>query len=95
MFHFQLKLGYQQPAKLLAWIRGAASKAGDKVPVIIWKKKNQPDDNALVFLRLKDWEDLHGPTQTEIYLTQIDRHMIMTPELAELLKNAPGSLEKG
>ena len=50
------------PSYLRDWLRGivgAGERAGS-VGVVVWKPPRARDDDALVVLRLKDWEALHG-----------------------------------
>jgi hypothetical protein len=59
---YQAKCGYKQPSYLLEWLSGICGTAQriDKVGVVVWKPKGKQDIDALVFLRWKDWVDLHG-----------------------------------
>ena len=64
MFAIQTKLRRGMPMFLRDWldgIRAAAARHG-KVGVVIWKPPGVRDDNAVVLLSLRDWEDLHGRT---------------------------------
>jgi len=65
MFAAQVKLGYDEPAYLRAWLNqivGLAKRLG-KVGVLVRKPKRMHDDNALVVLRYADWLELHGPAR--------------------------------
>ena len=46
----------------LSWLRGivGAGERANAVGVVVWKPPRARDDDALVILRLKDWEALHG-----------------------------------
>lgn len=62
MFCIQAKLRKRMPTFLSDWldgIRAAAAKHG-KIGIVIWKTPGRHDDNAVVLLSLKDWQDLHG-----------------------------------
>ena len=46
----------------LDWLRGIVS-AGERkgsIGVVVWKAPHGRDDDAVVLLRLRDWEALHG-----------------------------------
>ena len=61
-FVYQCKLRRGLPAYLRDWLRGIVS-AGDRcgsTGILIWKAPGARDDDALVLLRLRDWEDWHG-----------------------------------
>ena len=61
-FQYQCKLRRGVPSYLRDWLRGIVS-AGERkgsVGVVIWKQPNARDDDAVVVLRLADWQDLHG-----------------------------------
>ena len=59
---YQAKCGYKQPGYLLTWLAAISATAGrlGKVGVVVWKPKHARDTDALVFLRWRDWVDLHG-----------------------------------
>ena len=61
-FVYQAKLRRGLPSYLSEWLRGIVS-AGERkgsIGVVVWKAPRARDDDALVVLRLRDWEDLHG-----------------------------------
>ena len=61
-FVYQAKLRRGVPSYLRGWLRGIV-KAGarkDSIGVVIWKQPNARDDDAVVVLRLADWQALHG-----------------------------------
>ena len=61
-FQYQCKLRKGVPAYLRDWLSGiveAGARRGS-VGVVVWKAPNARDDDAVVLLRLRDWEDLHG-----------------------------------
>ena len=61
-FCYQAKLRRGVPSYLLDWIRGIVG-AGERkgsIGVVVWKAPRARDDDALVILRLKDWQALHG-----------------------------------
>ena len=61
-FSYQCKLRRGLPSYLRDWLRGIVS-AGERsgaTGVVIWKQPNARDDDAVVVLRLKDWQDWHG-----------------------------------
>jgi hypothetical protein len=62
LFNYQCKLRRGQPSYLREWLSGivgTATEAG-RIGIVIWKEPGRKDDEALVVLRLKDWQDLHG-----------------------------------
>ena len=61
-FCYQAKLRRRLPSYLREWLRGIVS-AGDRngsIGVVVWKAPNGRDDDAVVVLRLRDWQALHG-----------------------------------
>ena len=61
-FQYQCKLRRGVPSYLRDWLRGIVS-AGERVNavgVVIWKAPHGRDDDAVVVLRLADWQALHG-----------------------------------
>ena len=61
-FVYQAKLRRGLPSYLREWLRGIAA-AGERAGatgVVVWKSPRTLDDDAVVVLRLKDWQDLHG-----------------------------------
>ena len=61
-FVYQAKLRRGLPSYLREWLRGivAAGERSGATGVLIWKQPNARDDDAVVVLRLKDWQDWHG-----------------------------------
>ena len=62
-FVYQAKLRRGLPSYLREWLRGIVS-AGERanaVGIVVWKAPHKPDDDAVVILRLKDWQELCGP----------------------------------
>ena len=61
-FQYQCKLRRGMPGYLREWLRGivAAGERCGSTGVVVWKAPNARDDDAVVVLRLRDWEDLHG-----------------------------------
>ncbi len=63
-FVYQAKLRQRMPSYLRDWLRGivgaAERQATPTTGVVVWKAPNARDDDAVVVLRLKDWEALHG-----------------------------------
>ena len=61
-FVYQAKLRRGVPSYMRSWLRGIVEAGARKgsIGVLIWKAPNARDDDSLVLLRLKDWEDLHG-----------------------------------
>ena len=62
-FVYQAKLRRGLPSYLRDWLRGitAAGARKNATGVVVWKAPHKPDDEAVVILRLKDWQALHGP----------------------------------
>lgn len=62
LFCFQFKLRRRLPTWLWAWLDGVSSVARPvgKIGVLVLKVPHQRDTDALVVLRWKDWQDLHG-----------------------------------
>ena len=61
-FCYQAKLRRGLPSYLREWLRGivAAGERSGTTGVVIWKSPGALDDDAVVVLRLKDWQDWHG-----------------------------------
>ena len=62
-FVYQAKLRRGLPSYLREWLRGivaAGERSGGATGVVVWKAPNARDDDAVVVLRLRDWQDLHG-----------------------------------
>ena len=62
-FVYQAKLRRGLPSYLREWLRGivaAGERSGGATGVVVWKAPNARDDDAVVVLRLKDWQALHG-----------------------------------
>ena len=66
-FVYQAKLRRGLPSYLRDWLRGivAAGERKDAMDVVIWKAPRALDDEAVVILRLQDWQNLHGPQKNE------------------------------
>ena len=62
-FVYQAKLRRGLPSCLRDWLRGivAAGERSGTTGVVVWKAPRALDDDAVVVLRLKDWQALHGP----------------------------------
>ena len=61
-FVYQAKLRRGVPSYMRSWLRGIVE-AGERhgsIGVVVWKPPRARDDDALVVLRLRDWQDLHG-----------------------------------
>ena len=61
-FCYQAKLRRGLPSYLREWLRGI-TEAGERsgtTGVVIWKQPHARDDDAVVVLRLKDWQAWHG-----------------------------------
>ena len=61
-FCYQAKLRRGQPSYLRAWLKGivAAGERSGTTGVVVWKQPGARDDDAVVVLRLRDWQDWHG-----------------------------------
>ena len=56
------------PSYLKDWLRGivaAGERKGGSTGVVVWKAPNARDDDAVVVLRLRDWQDWHGVEDNE------------------------------
>ena len=62
-FVYQAKLRRGLPSYLRDWLRGivAAGERSGTTGVVVWKTPREKDDDAVVVLRLLDWQKLHGP----------------------------------
>jgi len=58
----QCKLGYRMPGYLLKWLEGMVKwrdeHAKEKVACVVWKRKYHDDKDALVVLRLEDFQQI-------------------------------------
>ena len=61
-FVYQAKLRRGLPSYLRDWLRGivAAGERSGTTGVVVWKSPRALDDEAVVVLRLKDWQAWHG-----------------------------------
>ena len=61
-FVYQTKLRRGVPSYLREWLRGivAAGERCGSTGVVVWKQPGALDDDAVVVLRLRDWQDWHG-----------------------------------
>ena len=59
-FVYQAKLRRGMPSYLREWLRGitAAGERSGTTGVVVWKAPGARDDDAVVVLRLKDWQAL-------------------------------------
>ena len=66
-FVYQAKLRKGVPEYLRDWLRGivAAGERSGSTGVVVWKAPHARDDDAVVVLRLRDWQDWHGVEDTE------------------------------
>jgi hypothetical protein len=58
----QVKLGRRMPSYFREWMGGIVNTAErkKKIGAVVWKPFQSRDDNAIVMMRLKDFEELHG-----------------------------------
>ena len=64
-FCYQAKLRRGLPSYLRRWLSGivaAGERSGGATGVVIWKQPGEKVDDAVVVLRLADWEQWHGTT---------------------------------
>jgi len=63
----QAKLGRCMPAYLNDWLSGirGTARQKDKIGIVVWRPKGKRDDDAVVLIALKDFEDLHGELKDE------------------------------
>lgn len=61
-FAFQFKLRGAIPGWLFTWLAGIVATAGrnHKIGVLVLKRPQMDDADAVVLLRWRDWVDLHG-----------------------------------
>ena len=64
-FVYQAKLRRGMPSYLREWLRGivAAGERSGATGIVVWKIPGARDDDAVVVLRLRDWQDWHGNDQ--------------------------------
>ena len=74
LFCYQAKLRKGVPGYLKSWVHGivAAGVRAGSIGVVVWKAPHERDANSLVILRLRDWEDLHGPGKEKPALAGTD-----------------------
>jgi hypothetical protein len=65
MFAFGDKDGYKRPMYLETWMAEleAYARPRNQIPVVVWHRPGARRADDLVFLRWKDWIDLHGTSQ--------------------------------
>ena len=66
-FVYQAKLRRGLPSYLREWLRGitAAGERKNATGVVVWKAPREKDDDAIVILRLADWQKLCGSQKNE------------------------------
>ena len=59
-FQYQIKLGRRKPGYLTEWVDGIVETATRKgaIGIVVWKAPREKDDDAIVILRLADWQRL-------------------------------------
>jgi hypothetical protein len=62
----QQKHGRRRPAFLADWLEGicANAKPKGKVGLVVWSSNREPQGDAIVILRLSDFQQLHGTLPT-------------------------------
>jgi hypothetical protein len=65
MFHIQSKHGRSRPGYLRDWLSGICGTAKDagKIGIVVWSAMREDGDDAIVLMRLRDFQDLHGKTE--------------------------------
>lgn len=63
----QVKHGRNRPAFLRDWIDGicTTAQACERTGLVVWQSKHERTDDALVLMRLSDFEALHGDIPKE------------------------------
>ena len=61
-FNIKIKLGRRKPGYLTEWLSGIVASSSRKgaTGIVVWKEPGECVDEALVILRLQDWQSLHG-----------------------------------
>ena len=67
LFCVQVKHGRRRPSYLADWLAGICSHVKDgQVGIVVWCDNREPLREAVVLLRMRDFQDLHGaPTCAE------------------------------
>lgn len=67
LFYVQIKHGRNRPGYLREWVDGICGTAGDagKVGLVVWSAMREDQGDALVLMRLSDFEALHGRVKGE------------------------------
>lgn len=62
LLHVQVKHGRNRPSYLRDWLDGICGTAKDagKVGIVVWSAPREAQGDALVVMRLSDFESLHG-----------------------------------
>ena len=68
LLHVQVKHGRRRPAFLGDWLDGICGTAGDagKIGIVVWSDNREKAQDAIVMLRLSDFEQLHGSIRVEV-----------------------------
>ncbi len=65
----QVKRGYTLPKYLRGWLQGMIdwrnANAEGKIACVVWQRKGGPDKDALVFLRLEEFQELLNQNHRE------------------------------
>lgn len=61
--HVQVKHRRGRPSYLRGWLSGicAEAKAHGKVGIVVWSEPGKPTDDAVVVMRLDQFQELYGP----------------------------------
>lgn len=62
LLHVQVKHGRRRPAFLREWLDGICGTAGDagKIGIVVWSDNGERTQDAIVMVKLSDFEQLHG-----------------------------------
>lgn len=60
--HVQQKHGRKRPGYLKDWLDGICGTASDhgKIGIVVWSAMREDAGDAIVLMRLRDFQDLHG-----------------------------------
>lgn len=67
LLHVQVKHGRRRPAFLAEWLDGicGTAEACGKIGMVVWSANREPQGDAIVMLKLSDFEQLHGKVQAQ------------------------------
>ena len=96
-FHYQCKLRKNVPVYLTTWLDGITATAAQSgsTGVVVWRAPGTLNDDALVIMKLSDWQALHGNDQAVQKHLAVDRREVNKVILTGPKCQRPASFQNG